>query len=247
MQLTNHLTSTISHTNVNLPTMLVTVQKQLSFVLSMTFSQLLMPTKFLSWLSLICRLLLTPLTPPYCSVVFNNILVCLVWPSAGSSHTCQTGFFPQEAVAPSYPSLIIGCHRGQCLTQFCLCCTHKPLSQILFNHSCPHQFFADDTQLRRSCSLEHDDTRNTLQTCISDITDWMAENKLQLNADKTETDRFFNSSKLKLLPAPLSICQATISFSDTVRNLGFYLDKDLSMKEHINFICKNCFPGNPTY
>ena len=48
----------------------------------------------------------------------------------------------------------------------------------------------------------------------------------------------FYSSKPKHLPAPLSICQAAISFSNSIRNLGFYLDKDLSMKEHINFICK---------
>ena len=104
----------------------------------------------------------------------------------------------------------------------------QPLSQILFNRSCPHQFFADDTQLHKSCSPEHyDDTRNALQTCISDIKDWMTENKLQLNADKTET-MLFNSLKLKHPPEPLSICEATISFSDSVRNLGFYLDKDLS-------------------
>ena len=51
----------------------------------------------------------------------------------------------------------------------------------------------------------------------------------------------FNSSKLKHPPAPLSICQATICFSDLVRNLGFYLDKDLSTKEHINFICNTAF------
>ena len=36
----------------------------------------------------------------------------------------------------------------------------------------------------------------------------------------------FNFSKLKHPPAPLSVCQATISFSDSVRNLGFYLYKD---------------------
>ena len=68
----------------------------------------------------------------------------------------------------------------------------------------------------------------------------MTENKLQLNADKTET-MIFSSSKLKHPPAPLSICQATICFSDLVRNLGFYLDKDLSVKEHINFTCKTAF------
>ena len=48
----------------------------------------------------------------------------------------------------------------------------------------------------------------------------------------------FNSSKLQDALASLSICQTTVTFSDSVRNLGFYLDKDLSMKQHINFICK---------
>ena len=88
------------------------------------------------------------------------------------------------------------------------------------------------------CSPEHyDNTRSILQTCISDIKKCMTENKLQLNTDKTEA-MLFNASKLKHPPAPLSICQATISFSDSVRSLGFYLDKNLSMKECTNFICK---------
>ena len=58
---------------------------------------------------------------------------------------------------------------------------------------------------------------------------------------QTRQTILFNSSKLKHPPAPPSICQATISFSDSVRNLGFYPDKDLSMKEHINFIGKTAF------
>ena len=55
-------------------------------------------------------------TTPFCCAILNNILVFLVWPSAGSRHTCQAGFslFPQTAVTPSYPSLIVGCHKGQC-------------------------------------------------------------------------------------------------------------------------------------
>ena len=68
----------------------------------------------------------------------------------------------------------------------------------------------------------------------------MTDNKLQLNEDKTEA-LLFNSSKLQDPPSSLSICQTTVIFSDFVRNLGFYLDKDLSMKEHISFICKTAF------
>ena len=51
----------------------------------------------------------------------------------------------------------------------------------------------------------------------------------------------FNSSKLK---HPLHLFQSVkppFPSPTQVRNLGFYLDKDLSMKEHINCICKTAF------
>ena len=104
-----------------------------------------------------------------------------------------------------------------------------------------HQLFADDSQLHRSCqATDVDQTILSVQDRISDIKDWMTDNKLQINEDKTEA-LLFNSSKLQDPPTSLSICQTTVTFSDSVRNLGFYLDKDLSMKEHINFICKTAF------
>ena len=104
-----------------------------------------------------------------------------------------------------------------------------------------HQLFADDSQLHRSWQpTDVDQTILSVQDRISDIKDWMTDNKLQINEDKTEA-LLFNSSKLQDPPSSLSICQTTVTFSDFVRNFGFYLDKDLSMKEHINFICKTAF------
>ena len=55
----------------------------------------------------------------------------------------------------------------------------------------------------------------------------MIDNKLQLNEDKTEAP-LFNSSKLQDAPASLSMCQTTVTFSDSVRNRGFFMDKGLS-------------------
>ena len=78
------------------------------------------------------------------------------------------------------------------------------------------------------------------KTAENDIKDWMTDNKLQLNKDKTEA-LLFNSSKLQDPPTSLFMCQTTVTFTDSVRNLGFYLDKDLSMKEHVNFICETAF------
>ena len=100
------------------------------------------------------------------------------------------------------------------------------------------QRFADDSQIRRSSQpSDIDQTVLNVQDNGSDIRYWMTDNKLQPNEDKTE-EMLFNSSKLQDALASLSICQTTVTFSDSVRNLGFYLDKDLSMKQHINFICK---------
>ena len=119
----------------------------------------------------------------------------------------------------------------------------QPLAQILFIHSCLHHFFADDTQLRKSCSPEHfDKTRNALQTCISDI----KENKLQLTADKTGT-MLLNSSKFKHPPVPLSICQATILLLQLSQEPWFLPRQGYLYGRTHQFHLQNCFSGNPTY
>ena len=51
----------------------------------------------------------------------------------------------------------------------------------------------------------------------------------------------FNSLWLQNARTSLSVCQTSISLSDSVRNLCFYFDNNLAMKEHINVICKTAF------
>ena len=68
----------------------------------------------------------------------------------------------------------------------------------------------------------------------------MTDNKLQLNDDKTEA-MLFNMSKLKDPPTSLSVCHSTVQFSNSLRDLGFYLDNNLTMKEHVTFVCKIAF------
>ena len=143
--------------------------------------------------------------------------------------------FLQAAVTPSYPSY--GVPQRSVLGSILFVLYTQPLSQILFSHSCPHQFFVDETRLPKSYSPEHyDGTTNALQTCISDMKDWLTGNKLQLKADKTET-MLLNSSKLSIHRTSFDLPNHHF-FSDSVRNLGFYLDKDLSIKERINLPAK---------
>ena len=94
------------------------------------------------------------------------------------------------------------------------------------------QHFADDSQIHRSCQpSDIDQTVLNVQDCVSDIRYWMIDNKLQPNEDKTEA-MLFDSSELHDAPASLSIWQTTVTFSDSDRNLGFYPDKELSVKQH---------------
>ena len=69
----------------------------------------------------------------------------------------------------------------------------------------------NNSQLHRSSQPpDVDQTVLSVQDCVSDIKDWMTDNKLQPNEDKTEA-MLFNSSKLQDVPASLSICQTTVS------------------------------------
>ena len=91
-----------------------------------------------------------------------------------------------------------------------------------------YQPILDDSQLHRySQPSDIYKTVLSIQECVSDAKDWIVDNKLQLNEDKTEA-LLFNSSKLQDAPVSLSMCQTTVTFSDSVRNRGFFMNKDLS-------------------
>ena len=64
-----------------------------------------------------------------------------------------------------------------------------PLADIITQHGSNFHFFADDTQIHFSfnpkASGEPMHSLSRIQSCISDITNWMTGNKLRLNSDKT--------------------------------------------------------------
>ena len=71
----------------------------------------------------------------------------------------------------------------------------------------------------------------------------MGDSKLKMN-DKTELMAIGTRSKIsQVIPnlAPMSISGCDIPFSQSVRNLGFYLDETLSMDAHIKYLCRILF------
>ena len=113
-----------------------------------------------------------------------------------------------------------------------------PLSDILANHSVNHQLFADDTQLQKS--TPPNDVQS-LTIMYRSIKAWMCNN--QHNEDKTEAILFstLSLSSCHCLPSSIMVGTHEIMFSDKVRNLGFILDSNLTLKQHVIKICQTAY------
>jgi len=104
-------------------------------------------------------------------------------------------------------------------------------------------FYADDTQVYGSCSpLSTDQLQSSISACIDNVAGWMASNRLQLNASKTEI--MWCSSVRRQSQRPTSqvrVCNDLITPSTVVRDLGIYLDSDVSMCSQVARTVSNCF------
>ena len=111
-----------------------------------------------------------------------------------------------------------------------------PLSTVIERHSILHHSYADDTQLQNSATLDRlPNLIDSMRLCIDDIKDWMTDNKLKLNDDKTGV-MIISSSRMSTalsIPESFDIGNGSVPFSDTVKNLGVTLDCHLSLKTHV--------------
>ena len=80
-----------------------------------------------------------------------------------------------------------------------------------------------------------------VEACVSDINEWMTDNKLKLNNDKTEL--LILHAHHRPSPSLDSVYADTelIKASESVRNIGVWFDKTLLMKKHVNSVSKTAF------
>jgi len=107
----------------------------------------------------------------------------------------------------------------------------------------PH-LYADDTQIYGSNRQPaiNDQRSLRLSACIDDIYSWMQSNRLQLNTNKSEllwctTARW----QYQLPKSVLRIGTDAIIPSTSVRDLGIFIDTDLSMRSHVQRTVASCF------
>ena len=121
----------------------------------------------------------------------------------------------------------------------------KPLAEILIAFLIQYHLYADDSQLYKALNLKTDNqftVLSNIQDCIKEVGSWMENNKLKLNQEKTEFIIFGSTAqKKKVKIEAIQVGQSAIPASKSIRNLGFYMDDDLSLKAHIIHQSKSCY------
>ena len=103
--------------------------------------------------------------------------------------------------------------------------------------------YADDTQLYGYCcpSTSAELSTKVLQA-IDSIHAWMSSNRISLNTGKTQFIWFGTRAGLaKRDIHQLSSQSPSLVELTTVKNLGFTLDQELTMKDHVSKLCQSCY------
>lgn len=130
--------------------------------------------------------------------------------------TDRTQTVPTDGQTSSPTPPFLQSPKAQYLASSCSFCT-----LLSCFHYVSHQSYANGIQL--CCfSLPSDShsALNTIEVCIGDIRDWMAQNKLKPNNDKMDSKRRKDSSLLNP-PKYVKVYNTNITFTLTIQNLGF--------------------------
>jgi len=118
------------------------------------------------------------------------------------------------------------------------------LHDVIAKFGIRDHFYADDSQLYDSCKpCDAPALRIKMLQCISEVSRWMASNRLKLNPSKTEFMWCSTSHQRQHIDeiTPFSFEGTLIRPVSSVRILGVMLDSDLSMSSHVSRTVSTCF------
>ena len=102
--------------------------------------------------------------------------------------------------------------------------------------------YADDTQVYVSApAADGPATVDRFKVCVEKIESWLRCNRLRMNAEKTQVIWLGTSQQIaKVGENEIQLSSARVRVSTSVIDLGFSIDNQLSMSDHIASICRSC-------
>ena len=161
----------------------------------------------------------------------------LAWFSSYLEHRYQSVVI-NAATSPT-KLLSTGVPQGSVLGPILFTLYMSPLGDLIREKGCLYTCYADDTQLYINVKKGNGDARTRLEDCIDSIRTWMASNRLKLNEKKTELlhlqSRFKKTDNQQ---TAMTIGNDTVTFSKSVKNLGFMFDETMKMDAQISHMSK---------
>ena len=148
-----------------------------------------------------------------------------------------------DGIVSEPAELTYGVPQGSVLGPVLFTLYSQPISGVIENKNLNYHKYADDTELSASSKPElFSSAMSELKNCTLDVLSWMDSNKLKLNTEKTEVMVVGVQSCLsKVAERSIVLDGSNIPFQNSVSYLGVKLDPTLSMKDHINSVCRACF------
>ena len=113
------------------------------------------------------------------------------------------------------------------------------LIHLIESHGLVPHLYADDTQVYGSCPPSAATALSmTISGCLDDVVSWARSNRPQLNPTKTEA---MWCATRQLPSSALQFAGISVSQVKSVRDLGIYIDTDLSMRTHVLQTVSRCF------
>ena len=135
-------------------------------------------------------------------------------------------------------NLNCGVSQGSCLGPLLFTIYTSSLIDVVEDYLPSVHCYADDIQLYISFNpvdkTGHSDAIAAIESCIQVIRSWMHDNKLLLNEDKTEFLLIGTKQQLaKVNISHVTVGKANIAPPSPVKNLGVWVDSNLSLVDHI--------------